>query len=252
MRDDVTEWLRRLYVEAVPSGAAPATLSTRIDVDVAPEPFAEALRDAARSGQSLTVIGAGTGAFLTDLLTPLAPLSAGVTALEAWKDHRKAAAARLAPLGVSVAPYDPELGQAIPLATDSQDVVFVRDELIDADDIARVLRPGGRLFGQQQSADDAIELREWFGRESEAPENTPGAIAQRVTAAGLVVDECEEWIGSRRFRDVGTLVEFLALAPWEVPDFDIDEAASVLGELAAVRPLVVSQRRLFLSAHRPA
>jgi len=122
---------------------------------------------------------------------------------------------------------------------------------VDLAEVARVLVPGGVLLDQQVDGRDAQELRDWFGGEMQYPQVRLDADRQAATAAGLVVDEAQEWAGRMTFADVEALVVYLGLVPWDVPDFRVDDHRETLRQLAEHPSIRITQRRYRLYARRP-
>ena len=88
---------------------------------------------------------------------------ARAVATEAWPPNVPVAAARLAPLGISLLHAH---GLSLPLADGSIDLVLNRHEELDPGDVAKFLAPGGRVLTQQIGRNHWRELRTVF---SEGP-----------------------------------------------------------------------------------
>jgi hypothetical protein len=55
---------------------------------------------------------------------------------------------------------------------------------------------------------------------------------RQVRDAGLHVERAEEWSGPIRFADVGTLLLYLRMMPWQLPvDFTVERYAAQLVQL---------------------
>lgn len=252
MRDDLIDFLRRVHREATAAGIAVASLGDRVVSEATSWDFdaiarAE-LRMSATSGSIAVDVGTRDGMRLLGHLDALDDVSPHVLATEGWAENVPVAAKTLAGRGVEVREYDPEFDSRFPLDDDAASLLLVRHDIIDAREFARVLRPGGRLVTEQIDGDDAPELREWFGGDALYPELTLPHICADLTAAGFTIDETEASSVAMRVRDVASLVEYLAAAPWEVADFDVTDAADALRVLADVRPLIVTRRRFRVSA----
>ena len=72
-----------------------------------------------------------------------------------------------------------------------------------------------------------------------------------LEAAGMRVDQADEWSGQMRFTDVEALVIYLGYVPWDVPGFSVDEHLERLSELAASPGIAVTQRRFRIHATKP-
>ncbi|WP_040166656.1 class I SAM-dependent methyltransferase [Microbacterium gorillae] len=249
--DDLLRWLTRLHDESTMTGWDFGKLDGRLDADDPPWDFDAEVRAALRDATEAVDVGTGGGERLIAHLVAVGDDRGRVRATEGWPENVPVARANLASHGIEVLAYDPEAGERFPLPDASVDLLIARHEAVDAPEFARVLRPGGRLLTQQVDGRDAQELREWFGGESLYPEVELGAMTADLAAAGFVIDAADDWTGRIRFRDVGTLVEYIAMVPWDVPDFSIAEAADQLHRLAEIRPIEVTQRRFRITATQP-
>jgi SAM-dependent methyltransferase len=109
----------------------------------------------------------------------------------------------------------------LPGGEDEFDVVLSRHGRLPAEDIARLLRPGGTLLSQQVGSDDLAELNAELG--APPPQAQPWTAEVAVAAletAGLEVTEVREERPTFTFRDVGAVVYQLRAVPWQVRDFD--------------------------------
>lgn len=174
-----------------------------------------------------------------------------IVATEGWEPNVDIARDRLAAHGVEVVRYDAEAGDAMPFGNTSVDLVMARHESVDAAEVARVLSPGGVLLTQQVHGLDAHELREWFGGDGQYPDVTLDRMTDDLRRAGLRIDVAEEWSGSMVFDDTRALVEYMALVPWDVPDFDPTAHADRLADLERTKPITATQRRFRLYASKP-
>lgn len=249
--DDLIAWLERIHREAHMRGWDFSVLDGRLSTDDPPWDFAGTVRTALITASTAVDVGTGGGEVLGDLVATLGDARPRLWATEGWPPNQPIARERLEPLGVTVLDYDPEVGGRMPLDDESMGLVIVRHEAIDAAEFARVLRPGGVLLTQQVDGRDAEELRAWFGGESLFDTVTLPHTAAVLADAGLTIEEAEEWTGEMRFRDVATLVEYIAMVPWDVPDFEVRHHADALRTLADRRPIVMSQRRFRIRAVKP-
>lgn len=194
-------------------------------------------------------LGTGGGERLTRIIERMPSVSdVRVLATEGWEPNVDLARGRLAALGVEVLRYDAEAGDAMPFGDASVDLVMARHESIDAREVVRVLSPGGVLLTQQVHGLDAQELRDWFSGEQQYPDVTLDRMVDDLRRAGMRVDLAEEWSGSMVFDDTRALVEYMALVPWDVPDFDPRAQTDRLLDLERTRPIRVTQRRFRIHA----
>lgn len=193
--------------------------------------------------QRIADLGTGGGERLLRLLSDVDARTKNIVATEGWRPNLEVARGTLAPRGVTVVSYDPERDPRMPLPDGSLDLVMSRHEAIDAREVARVLSRGGKLLTQQVEGHDAPEIHEWFGTPFAYPHVTSGRFREDLEAAGLHIDVVDDWRGTMEFADVEALVTYLALVPWDAPDFSVEDHAEQLISLDRDRPIKVTQRR---------
>lgn len=228
-------------------------LDGRLTADEPDWDFDEECRSALTTASRVADLGTGGGEQLIALLEAVGRgVDDGlqVAATEGWEPNVAVARRNLAPHGVSVHGHDVEAGEPLPFPDDSLDLVIARHEEFNAHEIARVLAPGGRFLTQQVDGREAHEFREWFGGEALHADVTLANSESELRAAGLRIEVAEEWAGRMEFADALTVVEYLALVPWDVPGFSVEDNLEQLRRLDAVRPISVTQRRFRLIAVR--
>ncbi|RMI43216.1 class I SAM-dependent methyltransferase [Streptomyces triticirhizae] len=200
---------------------------------------------------SLLDLGTGGGEFLSSL----APLPARTAATEGYPPNVPVARRRLAPLGVEVAALD-ENGEngELPFPDGSFELVISRHTAYDPDELRRVLTDDGVFVTQQVGGLDLAEINAALG----APEHAyhdfcRNSASRELVDAGWTVDWSAEARVPERLPDIGALVLFLRITPWQVPDFDVARYDARLRALhramRAGRPLEVSCHRFALVAH---
>lgn len=207
--------------------------------------------DALASARAAADLGTGGGERLRSLLAETDLTGRTVVATEGWEPNAAVALETLAPWSVDVLRYDAEAGERMPFDDGSLDLVISRHEGIDIAEVARVLSPGGRLLTQQVDGGDAPEIHAWFDSPFEYPDVTSCRYTEDAEAAGLRIDVVDDWSGTMEFADVSALVTYLALVPWDAPDFSVDEHAEQLTALDAESPIRVTQRRFRIYATKP-
>ena len=184
-----------------------------------------------------------------ELLAELAPLPPHTVAVETWARNTPAARERLAPFGV-------EVQTELPSGENEFDLVLSRHGRLPADDIARLLEPGGVLLTQQVGSDDLAELNNALG----APPPHPGrwdaeVAATALWAAGLRVTDVREERPLLTFHDIGAVVRHLRSVPWQIRDFTPLRYERELARLsAAIRArgtFSVRGHRFLVQAERP-
>lgn len=171
-----------------------------------------------------------------------------ISATEGWAPNVPVARDNLKDVGVDVHPYKAEFDDAMPFKDGEFDLVMSRHEAIDAPEVARVLRPGGRLLTQQVHSQDGTELREWFGSAALYKNVNAETYVQNLEQAGFEIDQVDDWAGTMRFQNVKALVTYLGFIPWIVPDFEVEKYSHVLQQLNDYDPLTISQRRFRIYA----
>lgn len=207
-------------------------------------------RDVLAGAASVLDVGTGGGEVLLSLGDAL---PGDTVATEGWPPNLPVATAALAARGIPVVAYDAESDAHLPFADGRFDVVLVRHEAYVASEVARVLTPGGMFLTQQVDGRDLSETIDLFGGSLRYPDVTLARLRAEAEAAGLFVDDARDWTGTLTFADVATLVSYLRMVPWQVPDdFTVDRYADVLLALhPSGRPLVFTRRRFVLRARLP-
>jgi len=209
--------------------------------------------------RSRHVLDMGTGG--GELLSALSgALPKDTVATEGWAPNLPVARARLARLSIPVVEYDPEAEppMMMPFGDSRFDLVMNRHEGLDPRDLFRILAVNGVFLTQQVAVDDCRESQQIFGMVPRYPDVTLEVVARRLTCAGFKIEASEEWRGTYRFRDVGALVGYFKLVPWEVPeDFCVDKYAETLlrlhaGGPAQGQPVSFTKSRFWLRASKPA
>lgn len=250
-REQLADHWRQVYANASMRGWDFGVLDGRLSADETPWDFERLCRDELSTARRALDLGTGGGERLLRLHDDLKAGWPELVATEGWAPNLPVARENLAPLGVPVLAYQGEERERLGLPDQWADVVMCRHEALDPAEITRVLACGGVLLEQQVDGRDAAELRSWFGGEPQYPHVRLEIERAALQSAGLVVDRALEWSGRMGFADVDALLEYLAMVPWEVACFQVDDHLDRLGELHARGELVVTQRRFLLVAHRP-
>jgi SAM-dependent methyltransferase len=184
-----------------------------------------------------------------EMLAELAPLPPHTVAVESWTPNVPVARDRLTPFGVSVL-------TELPGGEEEFDVVLSRHGRLPAEDVARLLRPGGTLLSQQVGSDDLAGLNAALGAPPPHPVRWTAEVAvAALEAAGLQVTDVREEHPPLTFRDVGAIVHQLRAVPWQVRDFDPARYDAGLRRLdALIRAeghFTVPAHRFLVRAHRP-
>ncbi len=204
-------------------------------------------RELAAQASHVLDLGTGGGEMLADILGSFAGLA---LATEEWQPNVAVAARRLH--GVAAVLHASSL--AVPLAAGCIDLVLDRHEALDPAEVARVLRPGGRVLTQQVHPDYHAELRAFFPRLTrfEPHDVTYPAGFER---AGLVIVDARRHDQLVSYPSLGHLVYELVTAPWSLPDFDLeadlDALLAVEAQLGGPQGIVLLDRRYVVEAFKP-
>lgn len=163
-------------------------------------------------------IDTGGGEFLLSLGHP----HENTSATEAYPPNVELCKKTLLPLGV-----DFRKGAAtnrLPFDDASFDIIINRHGGYIPEEIFRLLKSGGLFITQQVGAENDWELVELLlGRiKPPFPKQYMEIASQRFSNAGFAVLQKQECHCSIRFFDVGALVWFARILPWEFPDFSVD------------------------------
>jgi len=206
-------------------------------------------RDLVADSESVLDMGTGGG----ERFAALAPFHGRAVALEGFEPNVSVARGRLHPLGVSVVEADESA--TLPFDDGEFDLVLNRHSAFSADEVRRVLKPGGRFLTQQVGTDDLHDLAALFdsGRDDEAWSLTEAV--EVIENSGLVVSYQDEWRGAIEFLDVGAITYLLRAVPWIVADFGVDRYESQLGRLQRRldmgKPLRFTRTAFIVKAHAP-
>jgi SAM-dependent methyltransferase len=216
-----------------------------------PEPwdYVARARDLAGSAGRVLDLGTGGGEVFEQILQGYSRRAA---ATEAWAPNVAVAARRLRSLGAEVVHSN---NLALPFAAGSLDLVLNRHEELSPADVARVLRSGGRVLTQQVGPSYHDELREFFPRMT-VFERHDITYPLGLVAAGLELLDLRHHPRRVAYHQLGHLAYFLAVAPWTIPDFDLDSDLDSLLEverrLDGPEGIVLSDPRYILEARKPA
>ena len=163
-------------------------------------------------------IDTGGGEFLLSLCHP----HGSTAATENYPPNVTLCREKLLPLGMDFRPAD---GRGVlPWPDDSFDIVINRHGDLNPAEICRVLRPGGVFITQQVGAENERELVQLLcgNVPMPFPEQYAHKVGEMFSDAGFSVLRLEECFRPIRFYDVGALVWFARILPWEFPDFSVD------------------------------
>ena len=134
----------------------------------------------------------------------------------------------LQPLGITVRQADG--GGELPFEDQAFDIVINRHGDFNPQEIHRVLKAGGLFISQQVGAENDRALVELLcgAQPAPFPQQYAAKAASAFQKVGFSILRREECFKPIRFFDVGALVWFARVIPWEFPDFSVDTHLSNL------------------------
>ncbi|HKR69629.1 MAG TPA: methyltransferase domain-containing protein [Streptosporangiaceae bacterium] len=223
--------------------------------------------EAARyAGTARVMLDMGTGG--GEELTRITPRARHTIATESWRPNVPVAARRLKAAGIPVIHCDgapdnmseegisaaPDRAGLLPFADGVFDLVTNRHESFRADELRRVLAPGGAFVTQQVDYHSDDALFELLGLDPPDEPDTwlPLAVAQ-LNAAGLTIAHTAAGQETRHFEHVGAVIYYLKVVGWAIPDYSLEAflpALRAAWEEPARWPLPLSGRRFIVVARK--
>jgi SAM-dependent methyltransferase len=154
-----------------------------------------------------------------------------VVATESYPPNVRLSHERLQRHGTHVVMAESLERVALPFAAESFDLILNRHGAFGPSEIARVLRAKGTFLTKQVHGMWAYDLLALFGAKPQWPDSTPDRYVPLLQAAGLTIEQVEDWQGELHFSDVGAIVYYLKAVPWLVPGFDVETHQAVLFDL---------------------
>lgn len=219
--------------------------------DSLPWDYRAAILEHLRPQMQLLDIDTGGGEFLLSLNHP----HRNTAAMENYPPNVALCTETLLPLGMD---FRPGSGNGpLPFEDCRFDLVINRHGDFHADEIFRVLKPGGLFITQQVGADNDRELVKLLCGDLPPafPEQHLAIVEEKFRRAGFTLLRGQEAFTPIRFYDVGALVWFARIIQWEYPGFSVDthfdrllEAQQLLETLGVIEGLT---HRFFLIAQKP-
>lgn len=183
-----------------------------------PWDYREVIKGYLRPEMKLLDIDTGGGEFLRSLGHPCE----NTAATENYPPNVALCREVLLPLGIDFRPGDGK--GKLPFEDDRFDMVIDRHGDFNAEEIYRVLKPGGLFITQQVGAENDRELVTLLCGETAVPfpEQYLQVTSEKFEKAGFAILRGEECFRPIKFLDVGALVWFARIIQWEFPDFSVD------------------------------
>jgi len=185
----------------------------------------------------------GGGEFLLSLGHP----HENTAATEGYPPNAALCRETLTPLGIDFRQADG--GGELPFPDGSFDLILNRHGAYRAEEVRRCLKPGGIFLTQQVGAHNDRELAELLlpGTPEPFPDQTLERQRWVFEKAGFTVLRGEESFGPIRFFDVGALVWFARVIPWEFPGFSVERC---FDRLLLAQAMLEEQGALTGTTHR--
>ena len=160
----------------------------------------------------------GGGEFLLSLGHPYE----NTAATEGYAPNVELCRQTLLPLGIDFRPA--VIGEGLPFADASFDILTSRHGDLDPIEFWRVLKPGGLFISQHVGAENDRELVELLCGNVPIPfpEQYLHKVENKLRQAGFTILEGQECYRPYDFFDVGALVWFARIIQWEFPNFSVD------------------------------
>lgn len=183
------------------------------------------VEQAISQSESMLDMGTGGGEFLSRL----SRLPAHTCATEGYKPNVEVARRRLEPLGVRVSYIEKD--EQIPFADEEFDLVINRHESYCPKEVHRILKPGGLFITQQVGGTNDQELNEWLAAPNDEFAHWNLDYAVRKLEPYFDIEGRDEEVTRSRFYDLGAVVYYLSVIPWQIPDFSVERYDRQLREL---------------------
>lgn len=183
-----------------------------------PWDYRAVIRQYLRPEMKIMDIDTGGGEFLLSLNHPYE----NTTAMENYPPNVELCKEVLLSLGIDFRPGDGK--GKLPFDEGSFGMVINRHGDFNAEEIYRVLKPGGLFITQQVGAENDRELVELLCGETKMPfpEQYLSLTSRMFEEASFRILRGEEAFRPIRFFDVGALVWFARIIQWEFPNFSVD------------------------------
>jgi ubiquinone/menaquinone biosynthesis C-methylase UbiE len=151
-----------------------------------------------------------------------------VTAAEQWRPNARLAYSRLKQANIDLVWCEAE-AMRMPFRDGAFELVLDRHEALTPSEVDRVLAPGGVVLTQQVTPDTWPELKRYFDRATHFPDHFNG-YREEFKAMGYAVEQQKHEF-TVAFATLAELVKMLTVAPWYVPEFDVERDIEALRAL---------------------
>ena len=179
--------------------------------------------------QCMLDMGTGGGEFLS-MLQPL-PLCTYVT--EGYEPNVSVARKLLEPLGVKV--YHITDDNELPCDANFCDLISNHHESFSLNEISRILKPGGFFITQQVGKENNLELNKFFHDYFYHKKVWDlSFVVNHLKDLPFTIHTQQEARPEKHFYDIGAVVFYLKMIPWQIKGFQIEKNIDRLRELHEV------------------
>ncbi len=190
-----------------------------------------------------------------ELLSAFQPFPAHTWATESYPPNIPVARERLEPLGVQV--ISDYSDAAIPLPDSCLDLILNRHGSYSEQELMRLLKPGGIFLTEQVGGKNDIQLNELLQDRVDFQYSywTKERITQQLKDAGFELITIKEEYPFVEFADIGAVVFYLRIIPWQIADFSLTKYRhklfAVHQDIISHGPLLVHDHRILIEARKP-
>ena len=190
-----------------------------------------------------------------ELFSTFGPFPAHVWATESYPPNILIARERLEPLGIKV--ISDYSDSAIPLPGSSLDLVLNRHGSYSEPELIRLLKPGGIFLTEQVGGENDIRLNELLQDKVDFQYSywTRERITRQLKEVGFELINVIEDYPIAEFADIGAIVFYLRIIPWQIADFNVetyrDKLFTIHQDIIANGPLQVHDHRILVEALKP-
>ncbi len=208
-------------------------------------------RELVSNARAILDMGTGGGEVFSTICEGNSGLA---VATEAWPTNVPVASQRLSPRGASVVHAS---GSHLPFGSQSFDIVLNSHEELSPQDVARVLRPGGRVLTQQVGRNEWQEIAQFFPMTSK--EGRPDQFHTYQTGfegAGLTVIFARSQDTPVAYRSLEDVVYLFAVVmpQWRNHEFDLERDLDALlaleRSLSTWKGIVLTESRFVIEAEK--
>lgn len=219
-------------------------LQAHVEEEPLPWDYEATARALVKDSQAVLDVSTGGG----EVFSRLGPFPLVAWATEGYPPNVAVARARLEPLGVQVADVS-ELSDLMPFINNTFDLVLNRHGTLYADEMERILQPGGRFFSQQVGGENCMDLNRAL---QEQPffiyaTETLESMVEQIKTAGLEIVQAREFFPCLTFHDIAGVAFYLKAVPWQIVDFNVEKYRE---PLLRIHQAILRDGRFSVRQHR--